>query len=112
MSEDRAEYKYVRPLPCVRDERGEIKEQMLKMLMSKIDEELNEFKQAVINHQSFDLPCVAVGKNKVFWMDVAEEAADTITAITTLCSALGIDADMRSRAQDRVNQKNFRRGRL
>ena len=89
---------YIRPLPCVRDERGEIKEQTVKQLFAKINEELDELKEAIY-------------KNR-FSRSVAEEAADTITAITTLLEALGIDAEMRDEAQRRVNDKNRKRNRL
>jgi NTP pyrophosphatase (non-canonical NTP hydrolase) len=95
--------KSVRPLPCVRDERGEIKEQsVIKLLIGKINEELDELKEAVVVRKYF------------LDMDehIAEEAADTITAITTMLEALGIDAEMRDEAQRRVNEKNRKRGRL
>lgn len=92
----------VRPLPCVRDEHGAIKEQTVKSLLAKINEELDELKQALVVRKYF------------LDMDehVAEEAADTITAITTLEEALGIDAEMRDAAQRRVNEKNRKRARL
>lgn len=94
--------KAVRPLPCVRDEHGAIKEQTVKQLFAKINEELDELKQALVVRKYF------------LDMDehVAEEAADTITAITTLLEALGIDAQMRDEAQRRVNERNRERGRL
>jgi NTP pyrophosphatase (non-canonical NTP hydrolase) len=107
----------VRPLPCVRDEHGEIKKQTIKALLIKIDEELNELKEEIYGYlghlcyssdisaeeliKEFDAPC-----------SIAEEAADTITAITTMLEALGIDAEMRDEAQRRVNKKNMERGRL
>lgn len=39
-------------------------------------------------------------------------AADTITSITTMLEALGIDEEMRDEAQRRVNEKNRKRGRI
>ena len=102
----------VQPLPCVMDENGMIRGQKVKLLLSKIDEELNELKQAIISFQSIDLPCVELCKNSSPGNEIAEEAADTITAITTLCEAFGIDAEMRDKAQRRVNEKNRERGRL
>ena len=93
----------VRPLPCVRVGRKAIKNCTDKEHFAKIDEELNELKEAVILYSSSDygnLECIA------------EEAADTITAITTMLEALGIDAEMRDEAQRRVNDKNRKRGRL
>ena len=95
-------YKPVRPLPCVRDEHGAIKEQTVKALIAKIDEELTELKQAVFIRRYF----------KNMEERIAEEAADTITAITTMLEALGIDAEMRDEAQRRVNEKNRKRNRL
>ena len=90
------------PLPCVRDEHGETREQTVKALFAKIDEELTELKQAVFIRRHF----------KNMEERIAEEAADTITAITTMLEALGIDAEMRAEAQKRVNEKNRERGRL
>ena len=96
-----------RPLPCVRDEHGEIKEQTVKRLFAKVDEELNEMKAAFVLWHIAPQREDSV-RRKFF----SEEAADTITAITTLCEALGIDADMRDEAQRRVNSRNRKRGRL
>ena len=103
-----------RPLPCVRDEHGEIREQKVKQLFAKIDEELNEFKAAVLREVTTrnDLGDICNGVDDDTDTDIAEEAADTITAITTLCEALGIGADMRDEAQQRVNSRNRERGRL
>lgn len=105
MSEDRWVYNPVeRPLPVVRDECGEIKRQTVKQLFQKINEELDELKEAFVCYDHMD--------DDEELLNVAEEAADTITAITTLCEALGIDADARNEAQRRVNEKNRKRGRL
>ena len=101
----------VRPLPCVRDEHGEIKEQTVKDLFTKINEELDELKETVY----FSVPgdfLVDYVKPEAARERISEEAADTITAITTLCEALGIDAAARDEAQRRVNEKNRSRGRL
>ena len=107
-------YKPARPVPCVRDEHGEIKEQTVKQLLAKIDEELNEFKAAVLREATVrnDLRELADGVDDDTDTDIAEEAADTITAITTLCHVLGIGADRRDEAQRRVNRRNLERGRL
>ena len=42
----------------------------------------------------------------------AEEAADVVTAITSMLEAMGIDENMRQEAQRRVNEKNKERGRF
>ncbi len=89
-----------KPLPCLQDEHGEIRAQTVKQLVAKIDEELNELKALVF-------PVIIDNLESI-----AEEAADTITAITTLEEYYGIDAAMRDEAQRRVNQKNHKRGRL
>ena len=103
------EKKCVRPLPCVRDERGAIEKQNAKQLFQKINEELDELKEAYFN----DVYSDGYHMSKEEWqMMISEEAADTITAITTLLEALGIDAEMRDEAQRRVNEKNRKRGRL
>jgi NTP pyrophosphatase (non-canonical NTP hydrolase) len=104
----------VRPLPCVRDEHGEIQEQTIKELLLKINEELDELKEVlafVICTKDFqEKPdCENYAEMR---KDIAEEAADTITAITTMLEALGIDAEMRDEAIRRVNEKNRERGRL
>ena len=119
MSEDIEKYKIgneqyvcVAPIPCVRDEHGEIKEQsVIKQLIGKVNEELDELKETIVilesKKRSAALEIVMEQEECV-----ADEAADTITAITTLLEALGIDAKMRDEAQRRVNSKNMERGRL
>ena len=110
-------YVPIRPLPCVRDEHGEIREQTVKVLFSKINEELDELKTEITYHGvAVIADSAADAKEKLIQpLDIkaiAEEAADTITAITTMLEALGIDAEMRDDAQRRVNQKNRKRNRL
>jgi len=103
-------YKPVRPLPCVRDEHGEIKEQDIRRhLIAKIDEELNETKERVMLLGLYPMQPDEIENVKTM---IAEEACDTITAITTMLEALGIDEEMRDEAQRRVNSKNRERGRL
>lgn len=101
----------VRPLPCVRDEHGEIKEQTVKQLLAKINEELDELKEVlfIFDDRRYKWFIDAANEYKKV---IAEEAADTITAITTMLEALGIDAAMRDEAQRRVNERNRERGRL
>lgn len=102
----------VRPMPCVRDEHGEIREQTVKQLFAKINEELDELKDSVV-YGADSGRLLSVAKDKTFCPEyIALEAADTITAITTMLEALGINAEMRDEAQRRVNSKNRERGRL
>lgn len=107
-------YVTARPLPCVREEHGEIREQAVKQHFAKINEELDELKAAVLREVTTrnNLDDLAVGVDDDTDTDIAEEAADTITAITTMLEALGIDAGMRDEAQRRVNERNRERGRL
>ena len=104
----------VRPIPCVRDEHGEIKEQSVKQLIGKVNEELDELKEAIILYGN-DKKSIFIYPQEVLKREqerIAEEAADTITSITTLLEALGIGEGMRGEAQLRVNKKNRERGRL
>ena len=111
--EDMEPVRPVRPLPCVRDEHGEIQKQNIKMLYAKINEELDEFKSAVNGWRWYVATDERTKEKESDWKnDIAEEAADTITAITTMLEALGIDAEARDKAQRRVNAKNRERKRL
>ncbi|MBQ8698861.1 MAG: hypothetical protein IJ521_07675 [Schwartzia sp.] len=110
--EDKCVYNSVeRPLPVVRDEHGEIKDRTVKQHFQKINEELDELKDAVLacSKSLGDLPDSG-DEEGAEW--IADEAADVITAITTLEEALGIDAEARDEAQRRVNEKNRSRNRL
>ena len=95
---------YVRPLPCIRDEGGEIAVQGRKRQFLKICEELYELAEAVIRYDWH-------GDDEEL-INIVEESADVITAVTTLEQALGIDEAARDEAQRRVNGKNRERGRL
>ena len=106
------------PMPCVRDEHGKINYQSVKALFLKINEELDELKEAVCGYHGaqVDFDENVMHESTLIGVDdkkkIAEEAADTITAITTMLDALGINAGMRAYAQRRVNEKNQERGRL
>lgn len=106
------QYDAPRPLPCVRDEHGEIREQTLKAMFSKINEELDELKELILINNCLSGKTGIYSHGCELEARMAEEAADTITAITTMLEALGIDAEMRDEAQRRVNAKNRSRGRL
>lgn len=103
----------VRPLPCVRTEHGEMRGQTVKQHFAKINEELDELKAVILySCDVYDPNCLPESCDNIIHTRIAEEAADTITAITTMLEALGIDADMRDKAQRHVNEKNRERGRL
>lgn len=99
----------VLPIPCTK-----VKERTVKDWFQKINEELDELKEAVI-------PCLGAGMEDCYALDdadsedkeiIAEEAADTITAITSMLEAMGINENMRQAAQRRVNEKNKEQGRF
>ena len=104
----------VRPLPCIRDERGEIKEQTVKQLFAKINEELDELKRAVPSElwDNKIRECLGNPALIVNLLPIAAEGADVKTAVTTLEEALGIDVAIRNEAIRRVNAKNRERNRL
>ena len=109
------------PLPVKRDEHGPIKEQTIKQLLAKVNEELDELKAgfllALINEKAemaekvLNIPDDVLPDGNALPY-IAEEAADTIVTITTLCEAIGIDEEARTAAIARVNAKNRERGRL
>lgn len=101
-----------RPLPCVRDEHGEIREQTVKVLLGKAQEEFIELVAEIAYVADIGAPANDASIDTAHKRYISEEAADTITAITTMLEALGIDAEMRDEAQRRVNEKNRERGRL
>jgi len=105
-------YEPTRPLPCIRDEHGEIREQSIKALLGKAQEEFIELVSEIAYVADVGAPANDASIDKAHKHYIAEEAADTITAITTMLEALGIDAEMRDEAQRRVNSRNRARGRL
>lgn len=101
------------PIPCTK-----VKEKTTKEWLQKINEELDEFKEAVISElyaldnkvpetDAFHKLCGVMAVKHI-----TEEAADTITAITSMLEAMGIDEEMRQDAQKRVNERNKERGRF
>ena len=81
----------------------------VKQWFQKINEELDEFKEAVYRH--FDGKMIMIDRH-VDDKKIAMEAADTITAITSMCEAMGINEKERQEAKKRVNERNRGRGRI
>ena len=104
----------VRPLPCVRDENGDVDKQSVKKLFAKVNEELDEFKAVVLREATLrnDLNDRADGVDDDSDTDILDEWADLLTAATTLVNALGFCEADRDAAIQRTNEKNMRRGRL
>lgn len=100
--------KAVLPIPCTKG----YEDWKVKDCFQKINEELDELKNAILSF-GVDLDCSASQVYEFVYDDIiAEEAADTITAITSMLEAMGIDEQQRQAAQRRVNEHNRQRGRL
>lgn len=109
-----SEEKIYAPQPCKRAGGKEASEWTIKDHFQKINEELDELKESVfVIYQTHSL-CSQYGEYKPGTQEeaIAKEAADTITAITTMLEALGIDEKMRNEAQRQINERNRERGRL
>jgi hypothetical protein len=91
------------PIPCTN-----VKEKSIKDWFQKINEELDEFKGAVLACATYEMAEQPVDILEFDECEdvVAEEAADTITAITSMLETMGIDERARQEAQERVNEKN------
>lgn len=111
----------VAPVPCHIEDSTTIKD-----FFQKMNEELDELKQEVfqfgnLNDEIGDSAYILKGGDsytledadldKEDRMRIAEEAADLITAATSLMEALGIGFKERNEAQRRVNEHNHERGR-
>lgn len=104
----------VLPTPCTK-----VKEKTVKDWFQKINEELDELKEMIIICCPMRNNVKDVIEHKVTLLDktklcerIAEEAADTITAITSMLEAMGIDENMRQAAQKSKNEKNKEHGRF
>lgn len=100
------------PLPCTN-----VEEKTVKEWIQKINEELDEFKAEIfyIVPRNEDIKRIYDSDYPGSGCDfscVADEAMDTITAITSMLEYIGIDENERSKAQMRVNNRNTERGRL
>lgn len=104
----------VLPEPCIKG----MDRKTVKDVMQKFNEEADEWKEAVIDFADLNESLEHV-KKYLDGMDdadgikfrIAEEAADVATVLASLQEAAGIDVDMRSAAQQRVNERNKERGR-
>ena len=99
------------PIPCTK-----VTGKTVKDWFAKIDEELNELKETVLVRfktcDDADAWAKYSRQAETNPGNIAEEAADTITAITSMLEAMGIDEEQRQAAQREVNEKNRERGRF
>lgn len=99
----------VLPTPVKQVDGVDVKTLTMKQWFTKINEELDEFKEVMLRWSNLD------GVGIDYYSDenaIADEAADVVTAITSMLEAVGIDERRRQAAQMWVNEKNRRRGRL
>ena len=103
----------VLPTPVKQADGVDVKTLTIKQWFSKINEELDELKEVILRWGGLDYVGLRSGFVEASDKDaLADEAADTITAITSMLEAMGIDERQRQAAQMRVNEKNRRRGRF
>ena len=97
------------PIPCTK-----VEEKTTKEWLQKINEELDELKAEILDYIRLDdkIELLEIRLDNIWKSKITEEAADTITAITSMLEAMGIDEDMRQDAQKRVNERNAERGRF
>ena len=99
------------PIPCTKDDGM----YLVKHAFAKVDEEVNEWKEAVLmlagSQFGMSQNIKALKYAKEGKARVAEEGADIMTAITTAEERMGINVGARSDAQLHVNQHNKERGR-
>lgn len=99
------------PIPCTKDDGM----YLVKHAFAKVDEEVNEWKEAVLMLAGSQFGMCqnikALKYAKEGKARVAEEGADIMTAITTAEERMGIDSNARANAQLHVNQHNKERGR-
>ena len=94
------------PIPCTKYQEATVKE-----WFQKINEELDELKEAIIRADDWTRPADEFNHHGADTVAIAEEAADVITVITSMLESMEIDEDMRQKAQKAVNAKNKERGR-
>lgn len=109
--EDCGECALLFPIPCTKDDGM----YLVKHAFAKVDEEVNEWKEAVLmlagSQFGMSQNIKALKYAKEGKARVAEEGADIMTAITTAEERMGIDYNARADAQLHVNQHNKERGR-
>lgn len=113
-----------KPIPVTRDGKGTmIKDYSILDWADALDEERTEAIDAAVKYRQLrtrerrSRPLNMKMKAVIIPNDgtdecIAEEAADTITAITSMLEVIGIDERIRQEAQERVNRKNREMGRI
>lgn len=98
----------VLPIPCTKG----FEDWTVKRWFAKINEELDEMKNSVLMPVGLDWRPDSERFDGTGVREITGAAADTITAITSMLEAMGIDEQQRQAAQRRVNEMNKERNRL
>lgn len=98
-----------RPIPIVRDRQGRLaKDLTLKEWFAKIDEEVNEVKEAVLRmYVSLSATPYQLGEDRPI---MAEEVCDVIEVLYSMANQMGIDGDMIQKGIHDTNEKLRERG--
>lgn len=101
--------KVERPIPIVRDRQGRLaKDLMLKEWFAKIDEEVNEVKEAALrSYVSLSATPYRLGEDRSI---IAEEVCDVIEVLYSMANQMGIDGDMIQQGIHGTNKKLKERG--
>ncbi len=97
----------VEPIPCTN-----VQERTIRQWFAKLDEELNEVKDAVLACYLLDDYVSEDNADDAELKAIALECADLITAATSFQAALRIGRWQREISQNAVNQSNMERGRI
>lgn len=97
----------VTPIPCMKN----MPQTTVKDWFAKADEELNEWKEAVLGCVRLDDDISYINNHTYAKARIAEEAADVATVLASANERGGIDAGLRNKMQQKVNDHNKERGR-
>lgn len=96
------------PIPCTKN----IPQVTVKDWFAKLDEEVNEWKEAVLRVETLHTPVAKLKDiGRADKARIAEEGADVSTVVASMEDLMDIDGEARADAQLHVNQHNKERGR-
>ena len=106
---EKVKVKGERPIPIVKDRQGRFaKDLTLKEWFAKIDEEVNEVKEAALRlYVSLLATPYQLGEDRPI---VAEEVCDVIEVLYSMANQMGIDGDMIQKGIHETNKKLKERG--
>lgn len=96
------------PIPCTKN----TPQVTVKDWFAKLDEEVNEWKEAVLRVETLHTPAAKLKDiGRADKARIAEEGADVSTVVASMEDLMDIDGEARADAQLHVNQHNKERGR-